>query len=204
MHAHALERQGIPLAIFKSIDVERDWEPHLLMTLEATKPGGKAYLPGLQASIGHGTEERGSGSTPGPATLAEAGPSRSAIETSSTKPVGISAATVPKSRSLLDSTIPRWRLLRIIELFFEYVATITPSVDQNRLMSDLRDERDTRQGEVWSGMVLAIAAHTLAQLPPCLVPLSKKEAEQLLGRCRLAADSSLADADSPPLERSER
>ncbi|ORX34211.1 hypothetical protein BD324DRAFT_172012 [Kockovaella imperatae] len=204
MQASALMRQGASFGKFRAIDVERDWEPHLLMTLEATAPGGRAYQFFRKEETPRAASERQQSNPPlSPLTLASLGLSRTSHgnHTPSIHPRMIDLSVQP--RGPLDSIMPRWRSLRVMELFFDYVYPLSPSFDQIQLMRDLQARRETQEGETdWTAMVLAIMAHTLAQIPSCFVPLSKSEASDLMGKCYRSARKMLEEEyEDASLER---
>lgn len=165
IQATSLVKQGQGFQALNGRDVETEWEPALLMTMNAARPP----LPDLNSH--HSQHELLS-------------PDRN-LHTSmhpSHSPTYSSPSNNPNNP--FDAVLPRKLLLHIIDLYFDYIYCLIPCLHKPTFMQDIQSHREDLRGEEeWTALVFSMVAATLVQLPRAFVSMPRKEVKALVDRC---------------------
>lgn len=96
--------------------------------------------------------------------------------------------------SVLDNMLPRGRLYKIIEMYFDYIHPLTPLLHSTTFWRDLDRQRELDWGqEEWAALVLSVVALTICQLPHTLIPMTRDDARGLVQRCNAHVRASQAN-----------
>lgn len=95
--------------------------------------------------------------------------------------------------SVLDIMLPRGRLYKIIEMYFDYIHPLTPLLHSTTFWRDLERRRELDWGqEEWTALVLSVVALTICQLPYTFIPMTRDDARGLVQRCNAHIRTSQA------------
>ncbi|KAK8865773.1 hypothetical protein IAR55_000920 [Kwoniella newhampshirensis] len=93
----------------------------------------------------------------------------------------------------LDAMMPRMVLYQVVDLYFDYVYALIPSLHRPSFIRDLNARREEKPGqEEWISLVLVIVASTLVQLPRSLIAMTRTETRDLILRCHAVVKDYLA------------
>lgn len=111
-------------------------------------------------------------------------------------------ATTPNP---LEAILPRHQIYQFVQLFFDYIYSLTPCVHPPSIWRDLRARREEREGEdEWTHMILSLVASTLAQLPKALNEMPMEQCLSIIDTCWTSVTTYLKeDAENGTIDRSE-
>lgn len=172
IRATSLSQQGQGMQGMAGRDVDAEWEPSMLMTLNATRsdpPQPSSYHSLSPHVLSTSPLQRSHTSHP------------SHSPTYSTPPY---PAYPHNANNTFDAILPRGLLHRIIDLYFDYVYCLIPCLHRSTFLNDLHSRREEQDGEdEWTALVFSVLAVTLVQLPRAFVPMPRKDVKTLVEKC---------------------
>lgn len=105
----------------------------------------------------------------------------------------------------LEAILPRDQIYQFVQLFFDYIYSLTPCVHPPSIWRDLRARREEREGEdEWTHMILSLVASTLAQLPKALNEMPIEQCLSIIDICWSSVMTYLkSDAENGTIDRSK-
>jgi hypothetical protein len=204
-HATALSEQGVYARALAGrehgLDVEKEWEPHLLSALHATaarrsqedrtveaatldpsaQPPFYYDTPGTHRSVSEARSPMVNLPFTSHTRLAPSFDYTSPLPRSSISP---QQPITPRPQNPFDEVLPRQLLHLIIDLYFDYVYGLVPIIHRPTFMRDLHDYKEEQTGEAtvdeWKALVMGLVAFTLVQIPRSFVPIKRKEVKGLI------------------------
>lgn len=173
MRATSLVQQGQGLQGAIDSDVDAEWEPSMLMTINATRPNTPATTSSCSSQRPH---------------VHSTSPFQRSIRSIPSHPPTNSTAPYPiyphNPNNPFDVVLPRGLLHRIIDLYFDYVYCLIPCLHRPTFLHDLHAHREEQPDEEeWTVMVFCVVVATLVQLPRAFVPMPRKDVKDLVERC---------------------
>lgn len=80
--------------------------------------------------------------------------------------------------------LPRWLLVKVLDLFFESIYPLLPYPHKPTFLHDLHVRRETQRGQdEWTTMVVCVVGFTLVQVPNRLAGHSREQVRGLVEQC---------------------